>query len=144
MRYEKSCGGIVFTRGDGEIRYVIIRHLGGHWGFPKGHMESGEAERDTALREIREETGIAAKLLEGFRTESRYPLPDKPGVTKQVVYFLAEYTNQEIQYQTEELTAAELLSYEEALDRLTFEETKRILEKANLFLQQSGCLFPRG
>ena len=137
MQYEKSCGGIVFTRDNGEIRYVIIQHLGGHWGFPKGHMESGEEESTTALREIREETGISARLLEGFRIENEYPLPNKPGVTKQVVYFLAEFADQEIVYQKEELKAAELLSYEEAVDRLTFEETKRILAKANSILQRS-------
>ena len=38
MKIEKSCGGVVFTRRDDEILYVIIRHRGGHCGFPKGHM----------------------------------------------------------------------------------------------------------
>ena len=136
MQYEKSCGGVVFTRDKDEIRYVIIQHLGGHWGFPKGHMEPGESETDTALREIREEIGISAKLIGGFRFEEQYLLPKKPGTTKQVVYFLAEYAGQEISYQKEELKAARLLSYEEAVNRLTFEETKRILAKANAFLEK--------
>ena len=135
MQCEKSCGGVVFTRDNEKIRYVIIQHLGGHWGFPKGHMEPGEAEYDTALREIREEIGVYARLIDGFRIEEQYPLPNKPGVTKQVVYFLAEYSEQKIVYQKEELRAADLLSYEEAVDRLTFEETKRILAKANTFLE---------
>ena len=126
----------MFTRDDEKIRYVIIQHLGGHWGFPKGHMAPGEAEYDTALREIREETGVSARLIDGFRIEEQYPLPNKPGVTKQVVYFLAEYSEQIIVYQKEELKAADLLSYEEAVDRLTFEETKRILAKANAFLER--------
>ena len=99
MQYEKSCGGVVFTRNNDEIRYVIIQHLGGHWGFPKGHMELGETEENTALREIQEEIGISAKLIDGFRVEEQYPLPNKPGTTKMVVYFLAEYTGQEISHQ---------------------------------------------
>ena len=136
MQYEKSCGGIVFTRNNDEIRYVIIQHMGGHWGFPKGHVESGESETDTALREIREETGVSAQLLEGFRIEEQYPLPNKSGVIKQVVYFLAEFTDQEIVYQKEELKAACLLPYEEAVNRLTFDETKHILAKANAFLKK--------
>ena len=135
MRYEKSCGGVVFTRVKNEIRYVIIQHLGGHWGFPKGHMEPGEAERDTALREIQEEIGVSAHLIDGFRTELQYPLPNKTNVIKQVVYFLAEYTDQEILFQKEELKAAELLSYEEAMNRLTFEQTRYILESANSFMR---------
>ena len=134
MQYEKSCGGVVYTRDQGQIRYVIIQHLGGHWGFPKGHMELGESETATALREIREETGISAQLRDGFRIEEQYPLPNKPGVTKQVVYFLAEYAGQDIRYQKEELKAARLLSYEEAWARLTFGETKKILTEANEFL----------
>ena len=136
MQYEKSCGGVVFTRNNDEIRYVIIQHLGGHWGFPKGHMELGETEENTALREIQEEIGISAKLIDGFRVEEQYPLPNKPGTTKTVVYFLAEYAGQEISHQKEELKAAYLLSYEEAVNQLTFEETKRILAKANAFLEK--------
>ena len=136
MQYEKSCGGVVFTRNNDEIRYVIIQHLGGHWGFPKGHMELGETEENTALREIQEEIGISAKLIDGFRVEEQYPLPNKPGTTKMVVYFLAEYAGQEISHQKEELKAAYLLSYEEAVNQLTFEETKRILAKANTFLEK--------
>ena len=136
MQYEKSCGGVVFTRDNDEIRYVIIQHLGGHWGFPKGHVEPSETESTTALREIREEIGVSAILIDGFRLEEQYLLPNKPGVAKQVIYFLAEFTDQEIVYQKEELKAAELLSYEQAMDRLTHEETKRILAKANSFLEQ--------
>ena len=136
MQYEKSCGGVVFTRKDGNIHYVIIQHLGGHWGFPKGHMEPGEEEKTTALREIREEIGVCAKLADGFRIVEEYPLPGKTGVTKQVVYFLAEYSGQEIRYQKEELRGACLLPYAEAYRRLTYAETKHILAEANQFLRR--------
>ena len=135
MKYEKSCGGVVYTKDSDQIRYVIIQHLGGHWGFPKGHMEPGESEAATALREIREETGILAQLEDGFRMELQYPLPNKPGVMKQVTYFLAYYQNQEIRYQKEELQAACLLSYKEAMNLLTHTDTKRILAAANEFLE---------
>ena len=134
MQYEKSCGGVVYTRENNEIIYVIIQHLGGHWGFPKGHMEPGENEYATALREIREEIGVHAVLQDGFRITEEYPLPNKPGVMKQVVYFLAEYSEQEICYQKKELQTAKLLSFEEALHILTFDETKHILTEANRFL----------
>ena len=135
MQYEKSCGGVVCTRENDEIFYVVIQHLGGHWGFPKGHMEPGEDEQTTALREIYEEIGVRALLRHGFRVTEEYPLPDKPGVFKQVVYFLAEYSGQEIRYQKEELKTACLLPYEAAMERLTFEEGKRILAEADRFLQ---------
>ena len=137
MQFEKSCGGVVFTRSDNDIQYVLARHTGGHCGFPKGHMEPGEDECTTALREIREEVGVSATILNGFRAEEHYPLPNKPDVVKQVVYFLAEFSGQEIHHQAEELTGAYLLPYEEALQMLTFEEAKQILIEAHHFLSKA-------
>ena len=135
MQYEKSCGGVVFTRRNHEILYVVIRHTSGHCGFPKGHMEPGEAEQETALREIREETGLTCRFLEGFRAEEQYPLPNKPGTMKQVVYFLGEYSNQSFYPQPEEISRIDLLPFEEALALLPFRETKRVLSDAHAFLQ---------
>ena len=135
MQVQKSCGAVVFTRRDNEILYVIIRQTNGDYGFPKGHMEPGEDEETTALREIREEVGLHAALLEGFRQETGYPFPNKPHVIKQVVYFLAEYAEQKIACQQSEVTAAYLLPYEQAMDLLTFQETKNILAEAERFLK---------
>ena len=120
VKYEKSCGAVVFTRTAKGIEYVIVRSLEGYFGFPKGHCEVGETEEETALREIREETGLPVRLIPNFRHVDAYPIPKLPGVMKKVVYFLAEYDGQEISYQKEELKAAYLLSYEEAVNQLTF------------------------
>ena len=136
MQVEKSCGAVVFTRVNGEIRYVLAQNLEGYYGFPKGHMEAGETEKETALREIGEEVGLRPRLIEGFRTCAEHPLPNKPGVIKQVVYFLAEYENQEIAYQKEELLSAPLVSYEEAMELFVFENNKRILTEAHSFLKR--------
>ena len=135
MRFQKSCGAVVFTRRDNEILYVIIRQLNGDYGFPKGHMEPDEDEQTTALREILEEVGITAEIREGFRKEIRYPFPNKPHIVKQVVYFLAKYADQEIICQPEEVNGAYLLPYEKAMDLLTFAETKQILTEADGFLK---------
>ena len=136
MQYIKSCGAVVFTRRDNEILYVIIRQTNGDHGFPKGHMEPGEDERATALREIREEVGLTAEILDGFRQETAYPFPNQPDVTKQVVYFLAEFSGQEMSCQPEEVSAVHLLPFEQASERLTFADTKRILTEAHSFLKQ--------
>jgi 8-oxo-dGTP pyrophosphatase MutT (NUDIX family) len=134
MTYEKSCGAVLFTRRGKSIRYVIVHQRRGSWGFPKGHVEAGETERETALREIYEEVGIRPRLIDGFREESRYMLP-RSTIRKTVVLFLAEYENQKIHPQKEELIDAPLLSYEEALTRLPHEDTRRILTAAHLFIQ---------
>ena len=135
MKYEKSCGAVVFTRENEEIRYVIIRSLEGYYGFPKGHVEGSGKEEETALREICEETGLKPRLLDGFRTTEEHPIPKKPGVIKQVVYFLAEYEDQEIVFQKEELLTAALMTFEEAMNAFQFENNKRILAEADEYLR---------
>ena len=52
MKKEKSCGCIIIK--DDEV--LLIKHNKGHWDFPKGHMEEGETEKQTAVREVKEET----------------------------------------------------------------------------------------
>ena len=134
MTYEKSWGAVVFTRSHNEIQYLIIRNLTGIYGFPKGHVEPGETEEQTALREVFEEVGLSVNLLSGFRSEDKYPIPQKENTTKHVVYFLGEYCNQEFAYQKEELTDALLLNYETAMTLFQLESSKRILTEANDFL----------
>lgn len=130
MNFEKSCGALVYTREDGEIRYVIQRSLEGVYGFPKGHMEPGETEEETALREIREEAGLTVRLIPGYRETVEYPLPKKPGTMKRVVYFLAEYENQPLVPQPEEISSAVLMEYEDAMVVLPYEYQKRMLARA--------------
>ena len=132
--FEKSCGGVVFTRCGGEIKYVIIQSLEGFYGFPKGHVEADETEVQTALREIREETGLDVNILPGFRCVDEHPIPSKPGVWKQVVYFAAEYENQEPRYQPEELLGVSLMTFDEAMNAFQWESSKKILKKAHDYL----------
>ena len=134
MIYEKSCGAVVFTRMNNEIQYLLIRNLTGIYGFPKGHVEQGETEEQTALREVFEEVGLAVKLVSGFRCEDEHPIPQKENTMKQIIYFLGEYSNQEFTYQKEELTDALLTDYETAMTLFQFDSSKRILTEANNFL----------
>jgi len=131
--YEISCGGVVFTRKNDEVLYVIVKSLEGYYGFPKGHMENNETEEQTAIREIYEETGLIVKIIPGFKTIDEYPLPGK-GVMKRVVYFAAEYDNQEILYDKNELLGAFLMTYDEAMNIFQFESNRRILREVNDFI----------
>ena len=134
MSFEISCGAVVFTRVEGEIKYLIIRSNEGWYGFPKGHTEEGESEEDTALREILEETGLHVTLLPDFKTVDEHGLPNKPDVVKRCIYFAAEYSGQDIVHQEEELCEALLMSYDEAMGVFQFESSRRILKDVNDFL----------
>ena len=131
MAWEKSCGAVVFTIADGQIKYLLVQGLGGIYGFPKGHVEAGETETQTALREVFEETHVRISLLDGFRTVAEYALPNKPSTIKQVVFFLGEYRDQEVIHQKEELLGTCLATYEQALSMLRFDDYKQILTQAN-------------
>ena len=104
MKREKSCGVLVLRQQEDELYVVLLRHrFGGHWSFPKGHVEAGESERQTALREVREETGLTGiKLMDGFRESVEYS--PKPGVKKQVVYFLGTTEQEKLIRQEEEIS----------------------------------------
>lgn len=134
MKTEKCAGAVTFTRDDGQVKYLIIQNLKGIYGYPKGHMEAGETEQETALREIFEETGIKVTLMDGFRYDDIHPIPEKPGVMKHIVYFAAEFSGQKPEYQREELTGLHLMTYGQAMASFQYENSKDIMEKANAFI----------
>lgn len=134
MKWEYSCGAVVFTDLPEGRRYVLVRAKKGHYGFPKGHMEAGETEEQTALREIREEVGLHPEIIPGFRTQMVYPLPRKKDTWKRVVLFVARYQNEPIVPLASEVLSAPLVSFDEAMGLFTGEDFRRVLREAADFL----------
>jgi len=141
MRKEKSAGAVVFRKEGRKIYYLLLHYEAGHWDFPKGHIEKGESEKDTARREIKEETGIEdIEFIPGFKEKISYFFrksyenkKNPPLVYKEVVFFLAKTNTKDIKLSFEHKGFL-WLEYEKAKKRLTFENTKKILEKAHQFL----------
>ena len=76
IMYEKSCGAVLFKE-DEKRYYVLVKSTtNNNWGLPKGHVENNETEQETALREVMEETGINAEIIEGFREQIEYVMPN--------------------------------------------------------------------
>ena len=136
MNLETSCGAIVYTKRDGQYLFVIVQEQSGSYSFPKGHMEGGETEMETARREIYEETGLLPAFLDGFRETDAYDLREKPGTRKQVVYFLAECGNAPLVPQQGEIRKIMLLPYNQAMQCFEYEGTRRVLSSAYRFLTQ--------
>ncbi len=128
MKQEKSCGAVIYRKHKGETEILLIRHKnGGHWAFPKGHVEKQETEEETALREIREETGLKVKLDTGFRASVTYS--PKPEVMKDVIYFAAKAdAEKKVKAQEEEVTDVRWEKPEQALELVTFANDKEILQ----------------
>ncbi len=140
MQYEKSCGALVLRRGEDEKMYILmIRHkAGGHRSFPKGHMERGETEYMTAVREVFEETAVQIRIDTDFRETVHYhPLP---GVSKEVVYFLTETANAAIKPREGEIAEVEWVPLEQAERSLTHENDKTVLRAAMKRLQDGKLI----
>ena len=114
---------------------LLIRHtMGRHISFPKGHVEPGETESQTAEREILEETGLRVRVDRRFRAENRYNI--RPDTQKLVVIFAALTEQAEITPQPEEIAEAFWLPIEEAAARLTYERDRRIMRDAFAHIQK--------
>ena len=137
MILEKSCGAIVYTVEGEEIKYLLVEEMSGFHSFPKGHMENGETEEETALREIKEETNLEVKLDNNFRVSEQYNLAEKPGVTKQVVYFLAKYTGEEPSVvRPNEVKALKSLVLEDAIKTIEHDNKKELLRQADEYIRK--------
>ena len=128
MKYEKSCGAVIFRKAEG-WNVLLIRHTKGrHISFPKGHVEPGETESQTAEREILEETGLSVRVDRRYRAENRYNI--RPDTQKLVVIFTAVTDQAEITPQPEEIAEAFWLPVEEAAARLTYDRDRKIMRDA--------------
>lgn len=135
MKQEKSCGGIILRKQNGIIETLLVKHNKGHWAFAKGHVEGNETEEETALREIKEETGLNVKLDTKFRTTVRYSPSE--GVEKEVVYFIAYKTVGNETPQLEEISQLEWLNLEEAKEQVTYDRDREILLKVQEYLKNN-------
>lgn len=128
MKKEKSCGAVVHREKEGKTEILLICHKkGGHWSFPKGHVEGNETEVETAKREVKEETGLSVWIEKDFRMSIGYVLPNS--VWKDVVYFSARVVAGKEKAQDEEVIDIGWFSLEEALAKITHENSRKVLRK---------------
>ena len=133
----RSAGFILFHDDEGSRRYLLLQHTNGaHWSFPKGTIEDGETFKDTALRELFEETGISqVEIIDGFREIEQYSfVSNGEPVDKEVIYFLARTKQKSVKLSWEHLQYR-WFPFPKALEQLTFDTLKNLLRKAEAFLQ---------
>lgn len=137
---EEYSAGVVVYREKPKNLFLLLHYPAGHWDFPKGHVEEGESMKETALRELHEETGISeedVELHDGFEETIDY-LYRKQGELshKKVIFFLGRTEKEEVTI-SEEHQGFDWLSFEEAKDKVTFRNAKRLLEKSKEYLEEA-------
>ena len=132
MKQEKSCGAVIYKYINNELYILLLKHNKGHWSFAKGHMEENETEKETAIREVKEETNLDIDINTNFREISKYS--PKKNVIKDVIFFLATPKTTDITPQLSEIKEIKWYKYEQALDILTYDKDKKILILAHNFI----------
>ena len=132
MKKEKSCGAIVFYLKDNKEQILLIKHSNsGHWSFPKGHVEAGETEVETAVREIKEETGVSVNIDTRFREVVTYS--PKKDVIKDVIYFFATASDYHTKRQEEEVSEVKWVDMGSAIKCVSYRNDKQLVNKAIRF-----------
>lgn len=124
MKKEKSCGCIILNN---KNQILLILQNAGHWGLPKGHVEEGETEEQTAIREVKEETNVDVIVNTNLRYNMVYN--PKEDVEKEVIYFIAKNTSNDCKPQLEEVQEMKWLDIDNAINTITYENSKDLLRK---------------
>lgn len=122
MIKEKSCGAVIID----ENKVLLVKHNLGHISFPKGHIEVGETEEETAFREVLEETGLEVEIDSSVKKTITYS--PKENVIKDVVYFKAKVKNGVIKPQTEEISEVIWSNITDAFNLITYKDDKEVLK----------------
>lgn len=136
---EFSAGGVVFRAHGGKASnylFLIIQPKDtDRWQFPKGHLDNGESSESAALREVLEEGGVSARIIQKIGVQQYFFIWDKKRIFKTVTFFLMQYVDGDPKKHDNEVQEAVFLSFEESLEKLTFAKDKNILKKAKALLE---------
>ncbi|WP_167102074.1 NUDIX hydrolase [Amycolatopsis granulosa] len=129
---ETSAGGLVLDPARNNA--VLIGRLDRHgkllWSLPKGHIEQGETKEQTAVREVKEETGISAQVLRPLGTIDYWFVADRRRVHKTVHHFLLEATGGELSDEDSEVTEVAWVPIADLETRLAYTDERKLVRKA--------------
>lgn len=133
--YEKSCGGLIFHKARHGTKVLLVKNNNGrYWSFPKGHIEKGETEKQTAIREIKEETGLDVQIIDGFREVSDYCPFGK--IRKRVVFFLAQTFSDNVKIQESEIDSFIWVDLQQAKRKCSYDNDLRVIDKAEIYINK--------
>lgn len=134
MIKQVSAGIITFRMRNDQPEFLLLHYPHGHWDLPKGKLEQGESLREAALRELEEETGLSARIIDGFQEGLDYIFRhNRQLIQKTVSFFVGQASEGQVRISHEHI-GFEWLPYDQAVERLTFDNAKVVLERAKDFL----------
>ena len=136
MINEHSYGAVIFYVENNRIYYLLIQHSSNfHWGFSRGLKENHENGRETATREIKEETNLEVEFIDGFENSFVFFYKWKGNLhKKEVTYYVAKSNTKQVKLSWEHKDFT-WLEFNDALKKLDYEKDKETLKKAHNFLK---------
>ncbi len=136
MKKDASFGLIPMYKDEDRVEFLLTQHIEGHWAFPKGHAEGNEIPLESAQREFEEETGIRQYQVDETTTfsEEYYPKKDGEILHKTVIYYPAWVSDKQVKVQEEEVADYGWFEYKDALDKITFSASKKVLRAVKKYL----------
>ena len=138
MRYEFSAGGVVYKKEKDKI-FILIGQHSGHkgWVFPKGLIgdhKKKEGKEDTAIREVKEETGVEANIEKALTPITYWYVWEEEKRRKTVYYFIMKATGGKIENHDWEMSDVKWVNVEKVEDTLTYPSDKKVWEEARKLL----------
>jgi 8-oxo-dGTP diphosphatase len=131
MKRIYSAGGIVFKDDSDGLKVLVAQHSGHKgWDFPKGHIEIGETAEAAAVREVEEETGVKAQVIESVGRSEYFYFEEGERVFKTVTYFLMKYIGRGQATTAFEVSDLVWLGASEVGEKLSFKGSKKVWQKA--------------
>jgi len=136
MKTEKSAGVIVYKIENNQRLYLLLLYPKGYWDFAKGHLEGSEKKLDAAIRELKEETNLEARVSDCFEYTLEYFFKDNKNRTvhKYVTFFTGLALTDNVILSQEHLDYI-WLDFEQAINKLNFDNAKIVLSKVEYFLK---------
>ncbi len=135
MEFQFSAGFVVFRENNNQREYLLLHYPHGHWDLPKGKMEKDESKHQTAIRELKEETGLDPHIIDGFEEQLSYFFRQEGQLIKKTVYFFLARASHDAVKLSHEHIGCSWLSFNETLAQLSFDNAKVIIKKVEKFLQ---------
>ena len=137
MIKEQSAGTVLFIEESNKNLFLLLHYPTGHWDFVKGKIENNEIPEQTVIRETKEETGITSiEFINGFKEKIEYSFKfNGDTVQKEVIFFLAKTNTKQVELSYEHLDYV-WLDFNNALNKITYENAKNILIKAKNYLEK--------